>query len=347
MLSLAASSPTLGQDADKVRAKNEPTYLYQGADRERRILEGAKKEGTVVVYTTIGPNDFMPVKRAFEAKYGIKLVYWRAGSEKVIQRALTEARAQRYEVDVLETNATEMEILYREKLLAPFYSPAFKDIPPDAFPKHKYYVPDRFVFFVMAYNTNLVKSDEVPDSYEALLNPKWTGKLGIETSDADWFAAVVKNMGEEKGLAYFKKLSAMQPQLRVGHGLLAELVASGETPIALNTYNNFVESLKKRGAPIEWKALHPAIGRPAAIGLAKNAPHPYAALLFADFLLSKDGQQILEDRNRVPASVAIKSNLKPAQYQIIDSAAMLNESAKWEGLWRSIVLKGQVFTNTE
>lgn len=316
-------------------------YLYQGADRDRQLVERAKKEGSVVVYSTLTVGDARALSDAFEKKYGIKVLAWRAGSEKIVQRAITEARAGRNEADVFEMNGPQMEILYREKLLEEFHSPVFRDIPPAAFPKHRHYVADRFVFFVMAYNTNLVKASEVPSSYEELLDPKWRGKLALEAADVIWFASVARAMGEGPGLAYFRKLAAMKPELRSGHLLIAELVAAGEIPLTLTAYNNNVETLKKKGAPIEWKPLQPAFGRPSSIGLAKNAPHPHAALLFAEFVLSKDGQEILRAANRVPSSLAVDSPLNRFKYELIDPVVVLDEWEKWSQLWSSLFLGGR------
>src|SRR3989440_9902836 len=171
-------------------------YMYKGADREQRILQGAKKEGQVVVYTSLNLKDSVPIAEAFEKKYGVKLQLWRSSSEKVLQRALTEARAGRFAVDAFELNGPEMEALRREGLLEEFYSPQFVNLPPNALPKHREWVPDRFNFFTIAYNTNAVKPAEVPNSYEDLLNPRWVGKIGIEAGDTDWFASMVKWMGE-------------------------------------------------------------------------------------------------------------------------------------------------------
>jgi len=344
-LSLAAMSATIvaapvSQKTGNAEA-NKQIYLYQGADREKRLLENAKKEGTVVIYTSLNLKDSVPITEKFEKKYGIKVSLWRASSEKVVQRALTEARAGRFTPDVMETNGPEMEILFREQLLEPFYSPHLKDIPPEAIPKHRHYVADRFNFFVIGYNTNLVKPQDVPNSYDDLLTPKWTGKVGIEASDVDWFGALVKAMGEQKGLAYFRKLAENKPQMRTGHTLIAELVASGEIPLAASVYNHNVERLTVKGAPIKWKPLTPTFGRPNAIGVAKRAPHPHAALLFTDFMLSKEGQEIIKERNRVPSSKAVDSPLNDFPYQMIDPVIVLDEATKWEKLWSDLFLKGQ------
>src|SRR6266436_6653227 len=176
--------------------------------RRRRVLAGARKEREVVVYTSLNLKDSVPITEAFEKKTGVKVQLWRASSEKVLQRAVAEARAGRFACDILETNGPEMEAMHREELLEEFFSPHFKDLPPAAFPKHRHYVADRFNFFTIAYNTKLVKPEEVPNSYEDLLDPRLAGKVGLEASDVDWFGAVVKSMGEEKGLAFFRKLAA-------------------------------------------------------------------------------------------------------------------------------------------
>jgi iron(III) transport system substrate-binding protein len=327
--------------AQDVTTRNAEIYLYKGADREARILEGAKKEGQVSIYTSLNTKDSGPITEAFEKKYGVKTLLWRSSSEKVLQRAVTEARAGRYACDVLETNGPEMEALYREKLLAEFYSPHFKDLPPGAFTKHRHYVADRFNFFTIGYNTNLVKPEEVPNSYQDLLHPRFVGKIGIEAGDTDWFAAIVKQMGEEKGLAFFRKLAESKPQMRTGHTLMAELVSSGEIPIAATIYNHNIERLAVKGAPVKWKALAPTFGRPNGIGVVARAGNPYAAMLFTDFMLSPQGQLLLKQRNRVPSSLVVDSNLNKFPFEMIDPVITLDEAEKWEKLWSNLFLGGQ------
>jgi iron(III) transport system substrate-binding protein len=322
-------------------AQHKNLYLYQGADREQRILEGAKKEKQVVVYTSLNTKDSVPITQAFEKKYGVKVELWRSSSEKVLQRALTEARAGRHSVDAFELNGPEMEALYREGLLEEFWSPHFKNLPPAAFARHRHYVADRFNFFTIAYNTRLVKPEEVPNSYEDLTHPRWMGKIGIEASDDDWFASIVKHMGEEKGLALFRKIAQMKPQLRTGHTLLAELVAAGEIPLVATIYNHNAERLVVNGAPIKWKALDPTFGRPNAVAVTKNAQRPHAAMLFVDFMLSPEGQELLKKRNRVPASTAVETNLNKFPFHMIDPVIVLDEQAKWEKIWSELFLKGQ------
>ena len=316
-------------------------YKYRGADRDKRVLEGARKEGKAVVYTSLNLKDSVPIIEVFHKKYGVKVELWRSSSERVVQRALAEARAGRFAVDAFELNGPELEALYREGLLEEFHSPQFANLLPSAFPKHRHYAADRFNFFTIAYNTNLVKPDEVPDSYEDLAHPRWIGRIGIEASDTDWFGSIVKAMGEEKGLALFRKLAQMKPQIRTGHTLIAELVAAGEIPLAATIYNHNAERLLVKGAPIKWKALKPTFGRPNAVAMAKHAERPHAALLFADFMLSLEGQSLLKKRNRVPASPKVDSNLNDFPYEMIDPVVVLDEAEKWERLWSELFLKGQ------
>ena len=316
-------------------------YLYKGADREQKVLAGAKKEGTVVVYTSLNTKDSVPISEAFEKKYGVKVELWRSSSEKVLQRAITEFRAGRYSVDAFELNGPEIEAMWREGLLDRFYSPQAANMPPQAIPKDGAYVADRFNFFTIGYNTDLVKPADVPKSYEDLLDRKWVGKLGIEASDTDWFGSMVHAMGEAKGMAFFRKLAAMKPQMRTGHTLMAELVASGEIPLAVDIYNHNAERLKAKGAPIDWKPLAPTFGRPNGVAVTKNAPHPHAALLFVDYMLSLDGQKLLKKRKRVPASNKVQSKLNDFPYEMIDPVVVIDEADKWNKRWSELFLQGR------
>lgn len=341
LLGLLATPAAVRAQSRTVPSPHRGIYMMQAADRQATLLAGAKREGVVSVYTSLNLQDSVPLTGAFEKKYALKTQLWRSSSERVVQRAVAEARAGRLTCDVFETNGPEMEAIYREQLLDDFQSPSFSDLPPAAFPKHRHYAADRFNFFTIAYNTRLVKPEDVPNSYDDLLHPRWVGRIGFESADVDWFGAMVKHMGEAKGLAYFRKLAAAKPQMRSGHTLIGQLVASGEIPLAANIYNHNAERVAVQGAPIKWKALTPTFARPNSIGVARRAPHPHAALLFTDFVLSREGQTILKQRNRVPASRAVNSHLNAFPFETIDPIITLDEDEKWSKLWSDLFLKGQ------
>lgn len=325
--------------AQTAAARNDAVYLYKGADREQKLLQEARREGSLVLYTSLAPTESTPLGQAFEKKYGIKVEIWRSVSEKIVQRVVTEGRAKRHTFDVVETNAPELEALSREGLLGAFDSPYFADLPPFAVPAHRQWASDRMTVYGVAYNSNVVKRDELPKSYEGFLDAKWKGKLGLEATDGDWMSAMLKAMGNERGTAFMRRLAEMRPDIRKGHILLAELVSAGEVPVGLTIYQSNATTLKKRGGPIDWVAIDPVITRPQAIGLAKNAQHPHAALLFADFVLSPEGQMLLEGMGRSPMSSKIKSEFSSMKYTMIDPVGVLDESAKWEKMWNELFVK--------
>src|SRR5438552_4624813 len=305
------------------------------------VVQAAKKEGEVMLYTSLVPEDLTPLTAAFEKKYGVRLKTWRANQEKVLARAVTELRAGRNNADVVETNGPQMESLYREKGLQPLKSQHLKDRMPQALQPHGHWVGTRINMFVQSYNTKLVKKDELPKSYAELTQPRWKGRLGIEAEDEDWFAMVVKELGEEAGLRTFREIARVNGlSVRRGHTLLAGLVASGEIPLAITTYSHGAEKMKQRGAPVEWFAITPAIGRANGIGIARSAPHPHAAALFVDFLLSPEGQAILQKGGYVPANLRVADRAQKLPLKFVDPAVILDEDAKWKKLWAEIVLSG-------
>ena len=312
---------------------------YEGADREKLLAAGAKQEGEVMLYTSLVPEDLTALAAAFEKKYGVKLKTWRANSEKVLQRAVTEARAGRHDADIVETNGPQLESLYREKGLQPLRSPHLKDLMPQALQAHGHWVGTRINMFVHSYNTNLVKKEELPKTYQDLAHPRWKGRLGIEAEDEDWFAMIIKGLGEEAGLRTFREIARVNGfSVRKGHTLLAGLVASGEIPLALTTYSHGAEKMKQKGAPVEWFAISPAIGRANGIGVVSKPPHPHAAALFVDFLLSPEGQQILQKGGYVPANLRVEDRAQKLELRFVDPAVILDEHDKWKKLWAEIVL---------
>lgn len=338
LLIVLGGLPLGGADA-QTPVKADDIFNYQGPDREKRLIEKAKLEGALTIYTSLAPTEARPMVEAFEKKYGIKVELWRAISERVIQRTVSEARAGRHTVDVVATNGPEMELLSREKILTPYFTPHAADLPPAGIPKHRLWLPDRLQFFVVGFNTNLVKREELPKTLAGFTDPKWKGKLGIEAGDAEWMATLFTKWGEKEAMAFFRKLSEMRPEVRKGHVLLAQLVAAGEIPVGLTIYSANAETLKRKGAPIDWAPIE-AVARPQGLGISRNAPHPAAALLYADFVLSaEEGQKLYESMGRPPVNLKVKSQLTNFSHVFLDPVAVLDESEKWHKLWEELFLK--------
>src|SRR5258706_5021892 len=233
---------------------------YAAPDRMQKLIEGAKKEGERTIYTAAQSDDMGALVSAFEKKYGVKVSVWRSSSEKVLQRAVSEAQANRSTMDIAETNGPELESMHREKILQAVKSPHLADLIAPALRPHGEWVGTRLNVFVQAYNTQLVKQEELPKTSADLANPKWKGRLGIEQEDSDWLAGQFTEMGEAKASKVFKDIVATNGvSVRKGHTLLTQLVVSGEIPLALTVYNYKTEQLKQKSGPIDWFPIGPAI----------------------------------------------------------------------------------------
>jgi len=298
-------------------------------------------ENTLTLYTTIAEKDLPTLLGPFEAEHGIKVNVWRAGTDRIMQRTMSEAAAGRYDVDVIHFGSPEMEALARENILLAIDSPAHADLQPGSVPPHKQWAATLLSVWVQAYNTNLVRREDLPKAYRDLLDPKWKGKLGIEAKDQDWFASVADVVGgEEEGVEFFRQLAATNGvSVRVGHTLLNNMVISGEVPLALTLYNYMPEQAKKKGAPIDWFTLEPAVARSNAVGVARRAPHPAAARLFYDYLLGEDAQRSFVSMDYVPSNTKVPSPLAGVKILQTDPVRTLDEADKWTKLFEETLLK--------
>lgn len=332
LAALALANP--GADAASVSE----LAAYGGPDRTQMLIEGARKERALTLYTSLATEDANNLGAAFEKKYGVKLRVWRASNEDILQRAIVENRASRNDADLFETDAAGLEGLRRENLLMPVASPVFADLMPQAV-KPESWIGTRLNVITAAYNTSAISASEAPKSYEELRDPRWKGKLGVEAGDIDWFATVVTSMGEEAGLKLFRSILAKNgASVRKGHTLMANLVASGEVPLAMTTYLSRVRQMKSAGAPIEALQLAPTVARVNGMGLSPHSPHPHAALLFFDFMLT-DAQQILAGREFFPTNMKAGKDTRDLNLSFVDPARLIDEGEKWEKLFNEIVVR--------
>jgi iron(III) transport system substrate-binding protein len=265
------------------------------------LLEGARREGELVYYASMNVAEANAVIGAFEKRYPfIKVKLNRIGSEKLLTRVLTEARAKKIFADVIQTVEFSMHIFSRSGILAR-YTPQANSIYPKEFKEEGFWTTVYYNAYVTAYNTRLVASRALPKSYDDLLDPKWKGALMMEGTKADWFAGMLQILGQERGLKYMRALAKQQPSPREGHELLAQLIVAGEGLFDINIPAASVERMKERGAPIEWTALGEVPAIMVGIGLSAQAPHPNAAKVFSDFVLSREGQKLMQTPGRLIA----------------------------------------------
>jgi iron(III) transport system substrate-binding protein len=316
-----------------------PIALYEGADRQEKLVEGAKKEGSLTLYATTPIEYLRVIMAGFEKKYGVKVNLWRSNSETVLQRILTEAHSGTSSFDVTESIATPMEALHREGILQAVKAPIQRDLRPWALPAHKEWAATQLYLFVQAYNTKQIKKEDLPKTYTDLLDPKWKGKLSMEANDDEWFSEVIREMGDQKGLKFWRDLVAANGvNVRTGHSLLNNLVGAGEVPLALTVYNSDPVTLKKKGAPIDWFVIEPAIAISNGVGVSRKAPHPYAAVLFYEYMLSEEAQQVLASIGYVTSQKKIPLTFDK-KIKVLDPAVLLDEFNKSNDLFQQIVVK--------
>lgn len=338
LLAFAMIAPSLAQSLPPGTPPVDEMAAYQGPDRTAKLLAAARAEGGELSVYHVYPA-LTRVIAEFTKKYGIAVKPWRSSSETVLQRLVSESRAGRFEADLMQNNAPEAESACREGLLLPVRSPNHAKLVPEAVPSHRCWAGFAVDVFIAAYNTTKVAREELPTSYEDLLDPKWKGRLGIEADDYGWFGTLAALLGEQRAHELFTKIVATNGiSVRKGHSLLANLIASGEVPLGLTAYSWTPDQLKQKGAPIEVHPISPMIAQFSTVAVIKKARHPYTALLFYDYLLD-EGQKVLSDLKFVPASRAYESPVLKLQLHYIDPSQALQNQDKWLKDYERIMVK--------
>ncbi|HEY1269376.1 MAG TPA: extracellular solute-binding protein [Candidatus Binatia bacterium] len=266
------------------------------------VRDKAEAEGKVAFYASMTATDAKALVDGFKQAYPkIDAEFYRTSDSQLMEKMLTEGRAGRSLWDVVSETGFYGHLLKKRGMFAAydtperkFYRDAFKD--PQGLWTSIY-----TTYAVFGYNARNVPKTSVPKSYEDLLKPEWKALIGIESRAYEWFATTMRNMGgEEKGLSFMRRLAQQQLQPRPGRTLVAQLVAAGEYKGSLSVYSQSYEVLKQSGAPVDWVPLDPVYASIHPTGINAKAPHPNAARLFMDFLLSKKGQEILRAARRIP-----------------------------------------------
>ena len=279
------------------------TSTYGASPDHEKTVEAAKKEGRLVLYTGMDTDEANLYAKEFTKQYPfIKPEIFRSSGEKVRTRFLVENRANAHNADIFQTSIVQVYQLKNARLLSKYVSEESRVYPGGFKDAQGYWTAFYLIPYVIGYNTRLVAAKDAPTTYEDLLQPQWKGEIGLESDEYQWFYHLLQIMGKEKGLDYMKRLAGQNLQMRTGHSLLADLVAAGEMKLAVVVYANRVERMKNSGAPVDWVRFKgPTITVLNAISIPEKAPHPNGAKLFVDFVLSKDGQNLLRGLRRIPA----------------------------------------------
>jgi iron(III) transport system substrate-binding protein len=274
-----------------------------------QIIEAAKQEGKVSYYTTMTLSQSKKVVDKFQQKYPfIQAELFRGGGDEVLNRILNEARGDLYAWDVVSTRGDSVLTLKDSKLITSYHSPESKFVSPDLVDDEGYWTAYYVNPYVLGYNTNLVNKADVPETYEELLDPKWKGKkISIDDSAYGLLAGLERAWGKEKAVVYFKKLAAQQPVVMRGNTNRVQLAMAGEYPLII-AYAPTIQRETSKGHPLDWVPLEPVPVQVNPMMLAAKAPHPNAGKLFIDFLLSKEGQEMLVGFRRIPVREDVEPN---------------------------------------
>ncbi len=286
-----------------VQAAAEPARSWM----EPKLLAAAKKEGTVVVYGSMNEGEALPLLKLFGDATGIKTEYVRNSDTGLMARIMVEARANKASWDVLQTTTVSK---MPASLFASFDPPEAQHAMREARdPEHRWYGVYAN-YNSPGYNTNLVKASDLPKTYDDFLKHKeWAGKVAIDFSDREWLRAIYEYYGEEKGEKLAKSLIATLNVATVhGHLALARAVGAGEYAVELNNFTNLIVNTKLGGAPTDFWAIDPVLLFFGQAGISAKAPHPNAARLFVNFMLSKEGQAQLTTKGRIPTRPDVPTN---------------------------------------
>ena len=285
------------------------------AARDPKIVEGAKKEGQLVWYNTLVQPQAKQLIDVFMQKYPfINATFWRGSASGVYSKLTLEGRAGRYDWDALSlTNPEFVFDLKQKNLIGRYPSPERAMFSEDLKDRDGFWTGYYALPTGLGFNVRQVRADQVPKTYQDLLAPVWKGKkISVDTEGSELLMGLIQAWGKEKAVDYMRKLSAQDPALGRGNNKRIELAAAGEFPLLL-AFTHSIEANKSRGAPVDWVNLEPVVMQVDNIMLGARSAHPNAAKLFIDFLLSQDGQEIMQ-KNRRPT---LRTGVEPDPPRLI------------------------------
>ena len=290
-------SPCAASVEERLDQVNRMAEKSRGEALERE----ARKEGEIVWYAAMASDRAGELIKAFEGKYPfIKVRFQPGGAGRQLEQLLVEHRTKKQRADIINTRRSYVGVMAKAGAVARYRTPlraslrdGFTD--KEGFVNGIYAQPRVFLF-----NSRMVARDKAPQSFEDLLDPRWKDKLGMDTTDYDWLASLIDYYGRGKALEYAGKLAKQQLNLRRGPTLLAQLAVAGEFPIVIDAFPEEIMQMKSAKAPADFIFSEPfvAVKTPTTVSIASGAPHPYAAALFVDFLLSKLGQDLMAGQGR-------------------------------------------------
>ncbi|HEY6255804.1 MAG TPA: extracellular solute-binding protein [Xanthobacteraceae bacterium] len=312
------------------------------------LVAKAKAEKEVVYYTELIVEQIVrPLAAAFERKYGIKVTYWRGDSQAAALRLAMEHKAARVQADVWST-ASGIGALLDSGLIERFSIPNAAALPERFRDPAGYWVATNLIVIGAALNTGLIAARDRPRSVEDLLAPRWRNQMVWKPNDVTgawgFIGNVLTNGGEARGLAYLRQLNAQSiAPVAASTRAILDGVIGGEHALVLGVSAHNTQISVKAGAPVAWLSLGSAWATPHTIGVTSGAPHPNAARLLIDFVVSGEGQEIFRQAGYLPAradtpplSPAISPELAGFPVNVIAPEQLERNLAHWSDVYDEI-----------
>ena len=278
------------------------------AERQLRLLEAAKSDGETVVYANMDVTAMKPLADGFMRRYpGVKATSVHFSGAAIITRIESESRVGKPLSDVVLSGQLGVLASIEKRIAARYRSPERETLRDGFKDKDGLWTTYMTNVMVSAYNSRLVKKDELPRSVDIFLKPRWKNKLVMDSQSYVWFGTMMQYLGEDNGLRFMKRLNEQNLQHSRGRRLMTQLLAAGEHEIAVETNLNSVLSLSRQGAPLAFAPILTLLSQSEPGLHERYAPHPFAGALFTDYLLSEEGQKIIVTTNRMPAHPKVKS----------------------------------------
>ncbi len=326
--------------------------LPQGAraDADPALVAAAMQEAHVTWYSTLIVNQIVrPMVEAFEMKYpGIKVQYTRATSSDTALKIRNEARARRVQADLFDGSNTVF-LLQEANLVAEYQPKSAASYPAELKDPKGHWTALNLFYWTSAYNTNLVKPADAPKTYDDLLDPKWKGKIAwtydlTPGGPPGFVHNILTTMGTGKGMDYMRKFAAQEPvTIPAAQRVVLDKVISGEYPLAVMILNYHATISMNQGAPVQWIRMEPLLQSMSLISIVKDAPHPSAARLFVEFMLSDEGQKVMADNDYLPASPSVPAKVpenKPDaghfKVNVVTPDMARDDTPKWTAIYKEL-----------
>ena len=312
------------------------------ANSQASNLDQARKEGEVVVYSTITLGAFNELNKAVKDKYPfLNVRHIRLGPAQLLARIMQEHRAGQLPADVIYNNLLHIIYLKDNGVLGKYESTEKKSLMKQALDPDGIWVGGDIDVLVTGFNTKMISRNQVPTSYEGFLDERLKGQMAINSNNPYALVGMVSLKGEKQGIDYMKKLAGQNLRPVQGFTHMVNLLAAGEYPIALMSQVTKIEQLKEKGAPVDWASTSPDFSTVGAYAMSKSAPHPAAARLFIDFVLSEQGQKVLGRTGKLPMRRGVSTDSKSID-KLLENGDLFplkdaKDLAKYSKIYRDLI----------